>query len=77
MERFANERRAFQHGQELLCLDQAEFGARTDYELEIETMDPEASAAFWRQQLGAWSIDFRNEPISKFGRMLALQKKSS
>lgn len=70
---FANDRREYRHGEELLCLDEVDFGARTDYELEIETMDPLATDAFWRKQLAEWSIDFKNEPASKFGRMLELK----
>lgn len=58
---------------ELLCLDQTQFAGRVDYELEIETADPAATATFWRAQFAAWHIPVVIQPLTKFARFLALE----
>jgi inorganic triphosphatase YgiF len=69
---FANQRLAWHHGTELLCLDRTDFAAGTvDHELEIETSDPAATAAAWRQRLADWGIAWQPQPLSKFARFLA------
>jgi len=70
---FANRRLEFRHAAELLCLDCTDFRARIDYELEIETPTPARSARFWGGRLRAWGVAYRDEPVSKFARFLALQ----
>ncbi len=69
---FANDRREFQRGNDLVALDRTEFGPRVDHELEVETPDPGASAAWWRAQLDAWGIAHSPQTLSKFARMLSL-----
>lgn len=69
---FANLREEFHHGDELLCLDRTDFGVRIDYELEIETATPEATAARWAERLRAWGIAWEPRGITKFARMLEI-----
>jgi len=69
---FANQRDEFHHGDELLCLDRTDFGVRIDYELEIETNAPAATAATWSARLDAWRIPFTPQPLTKFARLLQL-----
>lgn len=73
---FTNERLEFHHADEspaLLCLDRTDFlGRRTDHELEIETAAPERHAAYWRERLRTWGVDFEPQPHTKFARFLAL-----
>ncbi len=57
---------------ELLCLDRTEFATRTDYELEIETPDPTASAAHWRTIFATWDIPVISQIQTKFARYLKL-----
>lgn len=57
---------------ELLCLDDTTFGERHDYELEIETNDPLASATHWRAAFAAWQVPVVVQPLTKFARYLAL-----
>ena len=61
---------------ELLCLDCTDFGVRTDYELEIETTDPEATSRYWQAQLATWNISWENQTLTKFARFLALTSKA-
>jgi len=70
---FANRRFEFRHAAELLCLDCTDFRARVDHELEIETAEPARSARYWGGRLQAWGVAYRDEPVSKFARFLALQ----
>ncbi|MBA3684942.1 MAG: CYTH domain-containing protein [Planctomycetes bacterium] len=70
---FANQRAEFHRGSDLVALDRTDFGARVDYELEVETPDPTASAAWWRAQLDAWGIAHAPQAHSKFARMLELK----
>jgi uncharacterized protein YjbK len=58
---------------ELLCLDATSFTNRIDYELEIETDQPEASHAHWAQRLAVWGIPWQPQAKTKFARFLALQ----
>lgn len=69
---FANRRDEFRHGDELLCLDRTDFEVRVDYELEIETPQPDATAAAWSARLRGWEIAFAPQPLTKFARLLAL-----
>jgi len=70
---FANWRLEFRTGQELLCLDRTDFRLRVDFELEIETAEPAGSARHWGERLRHWGVAYRDEPVSKFARFLALQ----
>jgi uncharacterized protein YjbK len=72
---FANLRLEF-HQREtpvaLLCLDRTTFNdQRVDYELEIETAEPAASARLWRERLEEWGIPFTPQPLTKFARFCA------
>ncbi len=58
--------------EELLCLDRTEFATRIDYELEIETPDPTASAAHWRTIFATWDIPVVPQILTKFARYLKL-----
>ena len=69
---FANARLEWRVGPDLLCLDATDFGARTDYELEIETADAAPAAMRWQAALAAWGVTWRPEPRTKFARFLAL-----
>lgn len=57
---------------EVLCLDCTSFGERLDYELEIETSDPVASATYWRERFGQWRLPVVVQSLTKFARYLAL-----
>jgi len=70
---FSNQRLEFRHGHELLCLDRTDFRQRVDFELEIETAEPAGSARYWGNRLRHWGVAYRDEPVSKFARFLALQ----
>jgi uncharacterized protein YjbK len=69
---FSNRRLEWHLGADLLCLDATDFGVRVDYELEIETSDPQAAQATWSAALTEWAIAWRPEPTTKFKRFLAL-----
>lgn len=74
---FANRRHEF-HAErgglsELLCLDRTDYVVRIDHELEIETADPAATGAFWRERLAAWDIRWDAQTLTKFARFLALR----
>lgn len=58
---------------EVLCLDDTTFGERHDYELEIETNDPQASAAHWRTVFAGWQVPVVVQPLTKFARYLAMK----
>jgi uncharacterized protein YjbK len=73
---FTNQRLEFHHHDEptaLLCLDRTHFpGGRTDHELEIETAAPATHAPLWAARLDGWGVPFSPQPLTKFGRFLAL-----
>ena len=56
---------------EVLCLDDTTFGERHDYELEIETNDPPASAAYWRAVFADWQVPVVVQTLTKFARFLS------
>lgn len=71
---FRNLRRAWRDGVHELCLDDTDFGDAHEYELEIETAEPEAAHRRWAAQLAAWGIGWRPQPHTKLRRWLARQR---
>jgi uncharacterized protein YjbK len=59
---------------EVLCLDDTTFGERHDYELEIETNDPLASADYWRTRFAEWQVPVTVQTLTKFARFLATMR---
>ncbi len=57
---------------ELLCLDRTDYGSQIDYELEIETAEPPATAAYWSAMLATWGVTWQPQALTKFARYLAL-----
>lgn len=69
---FANARWEWHHDGDLVCLDRTDFGPRVDHELEIEVPDAAAALPRWQARLEAWGIAYEPQPVTKFGRWLAL-----
>jgi uncharacterized protein YjbK len=73
---FSNQRRQWDADGEHICLDRTTFsgpsGVRTDHELEVETHDAPATAARWRARLTTLAIPWREQPLTKFARFLAV-----
>jgi uncharacterized protein YjbK len=68
---FANLRREYHHGDDLLCLDRTTLPqGRIDYELEIETARAAEAEAFWSNRLQDWGIVWQPQPLTKFARFL-------
>ena len=76
---FANHRLDWHHQEdgrhEHLSLDATTFVDRIDYELEIETDQPEPSHLAWAARLASWGISWQPQPKTKFGRFLATQSR--